>query len=126
VVEIQVRRFICLNCHATTSVLPSFAQPYRLVCTATIHRHFCGIHQTVDTARWNPLLTRYRRRFQGWYPELAKVIGDKLGLSPPGGASDVAWGSLMRICGGSDLRSATRNLVKDFKITVFGRYRCHQ
>jgi hypothetical protein len=30
---IQIRRFLCFFCRRTTSMLPDFAQPYRLVAT---------------------------------------------------------------------------------------------
>jgi len=36
VLRILVRRFRCVVCRRTVSILPSFAQPYRLVLNATI------------------------------------------------------------------------------------------
>src|SRR5688572_15427233 len=52
VLSIWVRRFICRSCRVTTSCLPEFAQPYRLVNTATVSDGFNG-HKTPPVARWS-------------------------------------------------------------------------
>src|SRR3954469_17003182 len=40
IVQILIRRFRCRNCGTTTRILPSFAQPYRLVQNSEIHHYF--------------------------------------------------------------------------------------
>jgi hypothetical protein len=42
-----VRRFRCCRCYSTVSVLPSFAQPYRLVLNQTIGELFNGTLEPV-------------------------------------------------------------------------------
>src|ERR1051325_10453767 len=42
VLSVSIRRFRCCDCRRTVSILPSFAQPYKLVLTATINAFFCG------------------------------------------------------------------------------------
>ena len=48
---ISVRRFRCKVCKKTVSILPAFAQPYRLVRNHAIHRYFCV---TATTGTPNP------------------------------------------------------------------------
>jgi hypothetical protein len=122
-VTIKVRRFRCFQCRRTVSLLPSFAQPYRLVCSFTIERFFDGGASRVDTLRWRFLLRRYWRRFNGWLPDLVATIGRVLGLSPPWFAGKGSWRALIEAYGNLD--RATRTLVRQFQVTAFGKYVCH-
>lgn len=122
IVTIKVRRFCCSICGRTVSMLPSFAQPYRLVCTLTIERFFGG-HDRLDTQTWRSLLRRYWRRFIAWLPKLMRTVERVLGLSPPESAGKGSWRALIEAYG--HLERATRLLVKKFQVTVFGKYRCH-
>src|SRR4051812_20436348 len=65
VLRIFVRRFRCRNCHSTASVLPSFAQPYRLVLNQTIGDFFNGSLPSTSLS-WLPLLKQYWTRFTKW------------------------------------------------------------
>jgi hypothetical protein len=123
-VLIKVRRFVCSSCRRTLSLLPSFAQPYRLVCSVTIERFFNGAVFGADTLTWRHLLRRYWRRFTQWLPKLMKTIGRVLGLSPPHAPSKGSWLAIVAAYG--QLDRATRTLVRQFQVTIFGRYRCHR
>ena len=123
IVAIKVRRFLCEHCHKTLSLLPSFAQPYRLICSISIERYFNGTTAGADTLQWNRLLRRYRRRFNAWISDLVLIVGQSIGLSDLDQFKEGSWNSLINAYGHLD--QATRKLVRFFQITVFGRYRCH-
>jgi glutaredoxin len=120
--RIYVRRFRCRYCHKTVSLLPLFAQPYRLIQNATIERYFQGRHVSIDVIRHQQLLALYWRRFSAWLPELNRAIGNELGRAPPLEPGDASSLLLARF---GDWASATERLVMDFRVTPFGRYRCH-
>jgi len=124
VVRIAVRRFCCRHCPVTVSCLPQFAQPYRLVCNQTIEGFFGGTKDRSDVGRWQELLERYRRRYEGFFAELRTECGALFGRSPPQEEPLSFWGRVMKACGG--LAAATGRLVHELGITLFGRYRCHQ
>lgn len=124
IVAIKVRRFVCEHCHKTLSLLPSFAQPYRLICTTTIERYFNGTTAGSDTLQWHGLLRRYWRCFNAWIPDLVLAVGQSLGLSDSNLFKEGSWSSLIKAYGHLD--QATRKLVSYFQVTVFGRYRCHR
>lgn len=124
IVTIKVRRFLCCECNRTLSLLPSFAQPYRLVCGDTIDRSFAGASLAADTLQWHTLLRRYWRRFCGWFPKLLQRVGSVLGLPPPLQPNEGSWHALVAAYGHLDM--ATRTLVRNFRVTVFGKYRCHE
>ena len=123
IVVIKVRRFLCEHCRKTLSLLPSFAQPYRLICSVTIERYFSGTTAGSDTLKWHGLLRRYWRRFNAWIPDLISTVGQSFGLSASDRFKEGSWSSLIKAYGHLD--RATRKLVSYFQVTVFGRYRCH-
>lgn len=108
----------------TVSCLPRFAQPYRVVCNATIEAFFEGSSARNDVRAWSELLGRYRRAYQRWFGSLRMECGALFGRSPPGEEALIFWGRIMETCGG--LASATGKLVDQLRVTLFGRYRCHQ
>jgi hypothetical protein len=108
----------------TVSCLPRFAQPYRLVCNATIEAFFEGRTERTDVRGWGELLGRYRRTYQQWFGVLRMECGALFGRSPPQEKPLTFWGRILRACGG--IASATGKLVGQLRITLFGRYRCHQ
>jgi hypothetical protein len=71
-----------------------------------------------------PLLRRYWRRFEFWLPNLLEVVGDNLGLSPPIYHHAAAWLIMRKKWG--PMSQMTQELVDQYRITIFGRYRCHQ
>lgn len=122
VLRIFVRRFRCRNCGKTVSILPSFAQPYRLVQNATISEFFSGT-LVANSVSWLPLLKQYWNRFGDWLPKIERLIELLVERSPP--RPDAAgWWDIMVSALGS-LERITVALVSQFGVTVFGRYRCH-
>lgn len=124
ILAISIRRFRCIRCRKTISILPAFAQPYRLICNTTIERFFRGQIQAIDALRWNSLLKSYKRRFDFWLPRLITLVGNNAGLSPPSLIRGGSWQALMENFG--DLPQATVRLVRQHRATIFGQYRCHQ
>ena len=123
--QIKVLRFCCKQTGATVSLLPDFAQPYRLLESELIEDSF--FQRTNEFLQsWNDLLQSYRKRFERWYGELSSVVGFSLGRAPPGmecSASEYfKW--LVDACGNS-LKNATRTLTKRLKVSIFGCYKCH-
>jgi hypothetical protein len=122
VLRILVRRFRCRSCGRTVSVLPSFAQPYRLVLNATTSEFFGGTI-SANALSWLPLLKQYWNRFANWFPQIDRIIKSVVERSPP--QQDAAgWWQVMAATFG-DLGKITAALVDRFGVTLFGRYRCH-
>jgi len=108
----------------TVSCLPHFAQPYRVVCNATIEAFFEGSTERTDVRGWSELLGRYRRTYQQWFGTLRMECGALFGRSPPQEKALIFWSRITVACGG--LAATTGRLVDQLSITLFGRYRCHQ
>ena len=122
VLRIFVRRFWCRRCGKTTSILPSFAQPYRLVLNATITEFFTGT-LGARSLSWLPLLKLYWNRFANWLPEIDEVIRSVVERSPPHRDASGWWAVIVAAFGG--IEKITMVLVTSFGVTLFGRYRCH-
>jgi hypothetical protein len=122
--RLSIRRFRCRACGKTVSILPSFAQPYRFVQNLTIERFVRGGPWTNDVIRSLPLLQIYWRRFVAWLPDLATSLGETLPRPPPNVDAKEWWMRLLVLHGG--LNSTTGILVSSYRITLFGRYQCHQ
>jgi len=123
VLQIWVRRFWCRHCEITVSCLPDFAQPYRVVNNQTIEAGFGG-EDRPDVQRWIGLLRNYWRRLEGHWPRLRSHVGAAFGRCAPEATARQFWERLLRACG--SLNTATRQLVHDFRITLFATYQCHQ
>jgi len=122
VVRICIRRFRCRGCAKTVSILPSFAQPYRLIQNSTIDRYFSG-DSPVDALWWQPLLKQYWKRFTKRLPELAHLIGSEVSRAPPYFNGVEWWKAIVAAFG--DLESITTKIVGRYHVTLFGYYRCH-
>jgi hypothetical protein len=105
----------------TVSCLPRFAQPYRVVCNATIEAFFEGRTARSDVRSWGELLGRYQRAYRQWFGTLRMECGAFFGRSPPEENRSSFWDRIMGTCGG--LAAATGKLVAELRITFFGRYR---
>lgn len=123
VMPIAVRRFRCASCGVSVSLLPSFAQPYRLVRNEIVQMFFDGNRDADDVLRWDYLLRRYLRRFCQWFPELIVRTAVRLSRSPPMDALEGFWGIFKNLWGSLSL--ATGQLVCCFQVTAFGAYKCH-
>lgn len=124
VLRLQIRRFRCRVCRRTVSLLPDFAQPYRVVRNETIERYFAGDVGRADVRRWSELLDRYWQRFVIWLPELRMVAAVIFGRGPPASRPRKWWSSMVAVAG--DLAGATWRLVSEVRVTIFGQYRCHR
>jgi hypothetical protein len=122
VLSIFVRRFRCRCCGRTVSILPSFAQPYRLVLNATTNDFFGGT-LGANALSWLPLLQQYWNRFTKWIPEINRVIKSVVERSPPHPDAAGWWQVIVAAFG--NLEKITATLVSRFGVTLFGRYRCH-
>ena len=70
VLRIFVRRFRCRCCDRTVSILPSFAQPYRLVLNSTTNEFFGGtIKSVVERSPPHPDAA-------GWWQVIVAAFGD--------------------------------------------------
>lgn len=123
VLLIWVRRFICRHCRITVSCLPSFAQPYRPVNSATVAEGFDG-QATDQTERWIHLIKGYQERFKAHLPMLLRQVGNAFGPLPLQPTANGFWRQL--IGQGGDWGKATRQLIDQFHTCLFGTYRCHQ
>ena len=122
---IAVLRYRCQQTGATVSLLPDFAQPYRLLASELIEDYFFErANRHLDS--WLELLKSYRKGFEAWYEKLSAIVGFSLGRAPPGLDSNAAeyfkW--LVGACGNC-LKNVTRTLTKRLKVSTFGRYQCH-
>lgn len=120
--RISVRRYRCVICRKTVSLLPEFAQPYRMVLNVTIEAYTSGRYCRPDVERWQQLLQRYWRRFCNWQPELFRII-EGIGLSPPFGDPAMCWHELLNW--GGSLGEINIRLTTIYRVALFGRYRCH-
>lgn len=121
--SILVRRFRCPVCHLTTSMLPDFAQPYRLVATDTVDSFFAGNRSADAVNVWFSLLHGYQRRFEVQLPETRQVLSSAYSLTDLSRAAVDLWEEIRRHFGGA--RRLTSRLAGEVGITVFGIYRCH-
>jgi len=124
VLLIKVRRFRCRLCGKTVSLLPWFAQPYRLIQTDTIHHFVFREFWRPDVQHWSPLLIRYWRRYEQWLPQVSVILRGAVERAPPVRRSDAWWRKIVELWG--DPKQVTVMLVGKFQITLFGRYRCHR
>ena len=123
--RILVARFLCVACHRTTSCLPGFALPYRLVATGGVEAFLLGAREAPGLARCRDLLQSYRRRWCQRAPQIEAVTGAYLSRCGRGGEPAAKrllrglldqWGSLA---------CASVRLLADFGESPLGRYRIH-
>jgi len=120
--EIRIRRFRCFHCHRTTSFLPSFLQPYRLVINETIEAYMAGNLIRPDILRSLDQLKRYGQQYLRWLPELRVHLQVRL-RHLTSKTAEAVWKTLLRWGGG--LTMTTLLLTRDHQITMFGHYKCH-
>lgn len=124
ILRLSVRRFRCRACHKTVSILPAFAQPYRLVQNHTVDRFFCGNKKSENITPWLPLLKRYWKRFAWWVSQTDAVLRRELDQIPPHCSPTAWWAGIVVSFG--NIGIATQKLVTRLRITLFGEYRCHR
>jgi hypothetical protein len=99
------------------------ALSYRPLGPDTFAAFLEGERQRADVRTYDHLLGSYRRRFEDFGQELVRTVGAGLGLAPPTSFKGL-WPWLKKA--GEGLRPITRHLVTVFRISLFGRYQCHQ
>jgi transposase-like protein len=122
-IRILIARYRCRACGRTVSYLPDFALSYRLVQVTTVEAFLEGKVNHRDVQSRQSLLEDYRRRMMRYAAALWRTVGCGLGLAPPATGAGM-WPWLKEACGG--LASAARQLVAQFRVTLFRRYQCHQ
>lgn len=105
------------------SLLPEWALSYRLVNAFTTQRYLEGERATPEVSCWESLLRSYEKRIDHFAATLIRAIHTGLGVRPSAPTEPV-WPWIKKACG--TLQNATRQLVSQFGITLFARYRCHQ
>lgn len=120
--RITIRRFRCRTCHRTVSILPAFAQPYRLIQNPMIHQVFQG-DIGKESAAWIALIQSYWKRFTKWLPNLRRAVGENISRAPPY-RSALDWWNLLTTLHGS-ISAITTKFVEQYGFTLFGRYACH-
>ncbi len=122
VLVIAVARFLCPGCGHTTSLLPQFALPYRLMALAVVDAFFRAEVSKRSDFGWSSLLHRYRRRWEKWWPDLRRKIGcffGPLSLEDP-------YGVWIKIGDREGcIAKANRILVEKFTLSLFGQYVIH-
>ncbi len=91
VLRLSIRRFRCNACGKTASILPAFAQPYRLIHNCVIHRFFCGQKNGADVMPWRALLRRYWRKFGSWFSRADPVLRKSFGHATQSRSPERWW-----------------------------------
>jgi hypothetical protein len=121
--QVSIRRFRCHACRLSTSMLPNFAQPYRLVATDTVEQYLGGSRCGEAVDAWADLLENYQRRFDERLPWTITVLSSAYELAKLPKTAVEIWCEICRHFGNA--RTLTARLADDAGVTVFGIYRCH-
>lgn len=121
--RIRIRRFRCFQCGKTVSLLPMFAQPYRLVSNETIEMAIARQDRFQSAGCWGGLIRGYWRRFIAWIPELSRFGASLFGSVSFFDNPKASWERMIRW--GGSLGGATLLLTREIQLTPFARYRCH-
>jgi hypothetical protein len=121
--RIRVRRFLCLCCRVSISYLPDFAQPYRVVNSQTVEAGFNG-GRAPPEVHWGSLIAVYWKKFTLFLRGLLGIVGNAFGPCAVQVRPKDFWSLILKECG--SLAAATEQLVRRFRVCLFGRYRCHQ
>lgn len=123
---IPVRRFRCEECSVTVSLLPAFAQPYHLLGNDLLDEAVAG---HLDPHRDCFVLTLFERmlqRFGRFRERLYALIGLGFGRDPPDTkAPDRDHLGWLWSKNEKSFATTTQALVRHYRCTVFGQYRCH-
>jgi len=121
--RIWVRRFRCRQCKVSISCLPDFAQPYRVVNSATVQAGF-NQERTKEVQHWGWLIEAYWKKLSAHLEDLLRAVGSAFGPCPVPVGPKEFWDLLLEEC--THLGAATQRLVQEFGTCLFGHYKCHQ
>lgn len=120
--KISIRRFCCPACRRTVSLLPSFAQPYRLVLNDTIDAWASGERSRADVRRWTMRIKHYWNQYRRWLPIFRLKVSGFLSARRHH-TPEAVWNEVLRRTG--SLAAATAHLTERYQVTMFGEYKCH-
>ena len=121
--RIRIRRWLCVVCRRTLSVLPDFMLPYRacgvdpLEDWLDVHYHQRAPPTTGELEKG--CLERARKRFERRIPSLSSQLGQMVPTTHP--TARRLWESLRSY---GNLVEILRGLATGFKISLLGDYRC--
>jgi hypothetical protein len=121
---IWITRFLCPVCGRTTSCLPSFAQPYRLMATDTIEAFLQGRRNEPGIAQYWDLLQANRRQWERRAAEIEAITGAFFGPAGDEAASQRLLGAMLSRW--ENLQRAGVELLDLFGEALLGRYRIHE
>lgn len=122
--QIRVRRFRCRRCAGNVSYLPCFALTYRVIHPQIVQDFMEGLPATAAVQHWWELLLGYHRRWQRGAQALSQTIGCAFGRPAEKETVSNFWQRLRQ--NGRSVMALTIQLVKVWRVTLFGRYCCHQ
>lgn len=120
---IWIARFLCPACGRTTSLLPSFALPYRMMATDTLQAFLQGRMDEPGIAQHWDLLQACRRRWENRAAGIEAVTGAFFGPAGDEPAPQRLLAAMLAKWGG--LRQAGVQLLELFGETPLGRHRIH-
>jgi hypothetical protein len=120
---IAVARFLCPCCSSTTSLLPSFVLPYRLLPVSMVESWFAGDRSHAGSAQYESLLKDYRRRWERQCGALYAMLGGALGRMDTGELPQQLYRALIGQWG--DLAGVNVGMLQDFGQSLLGTYRIH-
>lgn len=121
--RIRIKRLRCRSCRLTTSLLPWFALPYRLLCGRTVARFIRGDGIDSPDLRWQGLLNSCLVRFRSWRSELSPILDREYAIELGNTSPRDSWLVIEKHLG--QIERATRSLVRRCAVTLLGAYRCH-
>lgn len=124
--SVMVRRFVCGVCSVTVSLLPAFAQPYHLLGNDILDKVVSG--RANPQLDWYPLqiFGRMLKRFGRLRQRLFALIGLGFGRDPPEKeVPDLEHLRWLWRKNEKSFRQTTQTLIRHYRSTAFGQYRCH-
>lgn len=121
---VNVRRYRCRDCRLTTSLLPWFCLPYRLVRGESVARFLRGDGIDACDLRWHGLISRCRKRFETWLPLLVEPLKASFDLGLKEVIPTMVWRTVESRFG--SIGEATHALLSACRMTLLGSYLCHR
>jgi hypothetical protein len=115
VTQVRVKRYLCVGCRKTTSVLLWGILTYRLLCLALVVKQLYD----KEAQRWADFLARYRRRWEAGYLRLKLAVGRLFGGRDLPEDAQAGWCELTKIV------EVNPELVDQTGWSLLGRYRIH-
>lgn len=122
--SLKIARFYCPRCRRTTSCLPSFALPYRLLPADLVQSWLSGCRSHAGAAQYQSLLESYHRYWEsGRARQLFRMLGLALGRIDADKPGLSLFSALVSHWG--DLAGASVGMLDSYGESLLGRYRIH-